>query len=268
MGKHVKGLRFLSTLMADSPPLSADVAFYQRLLARDHGEAADIIERHVKAGAVESVYDALLIPALDLAERDRLEGRLSDDEEEIVDETMRELLADLPAATRDVEGRGDESGDATPAAESGPLARKVTVLSYPATSVADELALHMLARLLEDTPLTVEVLSNRTLVSELIAAVQERGDAIVCIADLPPSAPSKTRQLIKKLRAALPDLTIVVGRWAPPAFADQDTSALVAAGAAHVSSAMVETRNQLRQLAELSPRNGAGSPRVASTLVA
>ncbi len=49
MGKHVPGLQFLSTLMADAPALSPDAAYYQRLLARDQGEAFDIIEKYLKS---------------------------------------------------------------------------------------------------------------------------------------------------------------------------------------------------------------------------
>ena len=45
----------------------------ERLLARDQSEAADLVERHIKAEAPASVYDALLLPALNYAERDRLE---------------------------------------------------------------------------------------------------------------------------------------------------------------------------------------------------
>jgi hypothetical protein len=73
---------------------------------------------------------------------------------------------------------------------------------------------------------------------------------IVCIADLPPSGPSKTRYLVRKLRAALPELTIVVGRWAPPALADDSLQPLVEAGAAHAARTLVETRTTLVGLVE------------------
>ena len=70
-------------LMADTPALAPEYGYYQRLLARDQSEAADLIERHVTTEAPRSVYDALLLPALNYAERDRLEQRLSLDEEAV-----------------------------------------------------------------------------------------------------------------------------------------------------------------------------------------
>jgi hypothetical protein len=113
------------------------------------------------------------------------------------------------------------------------------------------------------------VFSSRSLISELITAIQERGSSVVCIVDLPPSPSSKTRHIIKKLRTALPDVKIVVGRWAPPALADDEVRPLVEAGATEVASTIIETRNQLRQLAELAPQTGSGGQAPAKpTLVA
>ena len=63
--------------MADTPALAPEYGYYQRLLARDQSEAADLIERYIKTESPRSVYDALLLPALNYAERDRLEQRLS-----------------------------------------------------------------------------------------------------------------------------------------------------------------------------------------------
>jgi hypothetical protein len=74
---------------------------------------------------------------------------------------------------------------------------------------------------------------------------------VVCLADLPPSPSSKTRYLVKRLRAAFPELRILVGRWAPPALADESTQALRDAGANHVSSTLAQTREYLGGLEEL-----------------
>ena len=100
LGKHVPGLAFVGTLMADTPALAPEYGYYQRLLARDPGEAADLIERHIKNEPWGTVYDALLLPALNYAERDRLERRLSVDEESAVIEATRELLSDAAESLR------------------------------------------------------------------------------------------------------------------------------------------------------------------------
>ena len=73
----------------------------------------------------------------------------------------------------------------------------------------------------------------------------------MCLADLPPSPPSKTRYLVKRLRAALPEVRILIGRWAPPALADESTQVLRDAGATLVASTLLETRTYLGGLVDI-----------------
>jgi hypothetical protein len=116
---------------------------------------------------------------------------------------------------------------------------------------ADELALQMLGHVLDDLPIVVEITKGRMLASELVALVQAQGVSVVCFADLPPSPPSKTRYLVKKLHAALPEVRILVGRWAPQALADDSTQQLREAGAMLVASTLAETRTYLGALVEI-----------------
>src|SRR4029453_14265547 len=44
IGKYVPGVDFVATLMADTVNLESDVSYYQRLLAGDHAEAAELLE--------------------------------------------------------------------------------------------------------------------------------------------------------------------------------------------------------------------------------
>jgi predicted PurR-regulated permease PerM len=250
LGKHVPGLEFVGTLMADTPALAPAYGYYQRLLARDQGEAADLIERHIKTEPRGSVYDALLLPALNYAERDLLEQRLSPQEETAVIDATRELLEDAAESIRRAHPEAPVPDDLPPPGPPGPR-EPLRVLGYAANGVADELALVMLGHLLDDLPIAVEIVRTRMQASELVSLVQEQGFAVVCIADLPPSPPSKTRYLVKRLHAALPEVRILVGRWGPPTLADESTQVLREAGANHVASTLAETRTQIGELVEL-----------------
>jgi hypothetical protein len=97
----------------------------------------------------------------------------------------------------------------------------------------------------------VGMVRTRMLASEVVSLVRERGFSVVCIADLPPSPPSKTRYLVKRLHSALPDVRVVVGRWAPSALADESTQVLRDTGASLVASTLLETRTYLEGLVEL-----------------
>jgi predicted PurR-regulated permease PerM len=248
LGKHVPGLEFLGTLMADTPALAPEYGYYQRLLARDESEAADLIERHINAESPRSVYDALLLPALNYAERDRLEHRLSPDEEAAVLDATRELLSDAAESIRRLQP--DPSARFDDSRLPGPR-EPLRVLGYATNGVADGLALTMLGHLLDDLPIVVEITNARLLASELVSLVEAQGVSIVCLADLPPSPPSKTRYLVKRLRAAYPGLRILVGRWGPPALADDSAAGLREAGATLVASTLAETRTYLGGLVEI-----------------
>lgn len=247
LGRHVPGLASIGTVMGDAPALAPEFSYYQRLLARDPGEAADLIERHIKSESWGSVYDALLLPALNYAERDRLERRLSDEEEGAVIEATRELLVDAADSMRRLQPPAPAGGAAILPGPRAPL----RVLGYAANGAADELSLTMLGHVLADLPIVIEMTKTRVLASELVDLVRAQGVSVVCIADLPPSPPSKTRYLVKRLHAALPDVRIVVGRWSPPALADDSTQALRDAGASLVCATLAETRDFLAGLIEL-----------------
>ena len=250
LGKHVPRFEFLSTLMADSPALAPDVSYYQRLLARDQSEASEIVQRHLSSQPMETVYDALMLPAFNYAERDRIEGRLSEDEEQTIVEQTRELLGDVERFERTLPARetAEEETSGLPTEDTEPRI-PVNVLGYPANGLADAAALQMLAQLLDADGIRLDVTSVRLLSSEVIDLVRTSGVRLICIADLPPSPPSKTRYLVRKLRSAIPEVKILVGRWAPPELADEDRSSLTDDGAHHVASTLLETRDQLRVLA-------------------
>ena len=251
-GKHIPGLELIARLLSDAAVLTPDVAYYQRLLAGDQGEAADLIEEHVAKHSGDSVYDALLLPALTYAERDHAEGRLSAEEEQGVVDATRELIGDTEAARRAKQPDDAPSPDL-------PASEPVMVLGLPAHTDADRVALEILAKLLEGTPFVLQIASVHALSSDAVAMLGEGRHAAVCIADLPPSSPSKARYLVKRLRAAVPDAKIIVGRWAPPSLADERPKLILAAGAACVSTTLVETREQLRQLLAIPSRSRVSS---------
>jgi predicted PurR-regulated permease PerM len=238
MGKHVPGLGFFSTLISDEPLLEPDLAYYQRLLASDKAEAIEIVERYLDEQSPESAYDAIMLRALNYAERDRIEERLTAEEERAVIETTRELLEDAPVRAKMSEVDEDVEAAVEP----------LRVLAVPANGEGDVVALTMLADLLAGTPITLDIQAADMLTSEILEVAEREPHCAVLLADLPPSAPSKSRYIAKRLRARAPDLPILVGRWAPPELADENADALLAVGATRVASTLVESRDQLVSL--------------------
>jgi predicted PurR-regulated permease PerM len=244
MGKHVRGLEVIATLLADMTTLTAAQGCYQRLLARDTAEAADIVERHVRTEPPRSVYDELLLPVLAFVEADRLENRVTSDDEGQVIGALQELVAEAAEQVRAVEA---ESLDPASRPDVAPVVRSVHVLGWAANGPSDELALAMLARMVDDLPVEIRI-GSRLMPSEIIDAARDEGLAAVCLVDLPPRSPSRTRYVLKKLRAQAPQLRIFVARWAPPEFADTSAQLLIEAGASQVSPSLAHTRTLIESL--------------------
>jgi predicted PurR-regulated permease PerM len=245
IGRHLPGLELLSELMSDAPALRSDVAFYQRILARDHSEAAELMEKYVTTERADAVYDGLLVPALTYGRRDRMQDRLSPEEEVGTIDITRELLADAAALNRAARSEGAVVQNAPAAFGRGDQAT-FAVAAYAATGPADEVAIRMLEQLLDGSGVRLEMVPPQLLASEIASWLTSKGHRVICLVDLPPSRPSKARYLVKRLRAALPEVTIVVCRWAGPDFVADDAATFLDAGANHVSTSLTDARSYLR----------------------
>ena len=64
LSRYIPPLDFINTLMGDEPVLDLPTRYYQRLLARDDDEAAEIVETYGQTHDPEDVYDDIIVPAL------------------------------------------------------------------------------------------------------------------------------------------------------------------------------------------------------------
>jgi predicted PurR-regulated permease PerM len=255
LGKYVPQLEFFDVLLGDEPALSPDVSFYQRLLARDHDEAEQLVEEHLKTSSPEQVYDLLLVPALNHVKRDRERDDLTAEDETFILGVIREIVEDL--GERGVTAEGTD-GAAQPRVGAPP--KKVRVLGCPARDEADQLALEMLRQLLGPTHWEVEVTPVEMLTAEMVQEAAESGAALVCVGSLPPGGLAHCRYLCKRLRARFPEVRIVVGRWGLKGNVEQNQQQLRAAGADEVETTLAETRNRLRVLLPVLEDEPAATP--------
>jgi predicted PurR-regulated permease PerM len=242
LGKYVPQLEFLDVLLGDEPPLDGDVTYYQRLLARDQDEAAQLVLAQAKASPPEQVYDTLLLPALNYVKRDRERDELTEADEQFVLRATREIVEDLGERQA---AAADAAGAETPAAAGAGPPRKTRVLGCPGHDEADALALEMLRQLLDPARWEMEIMSAEVLSAELVAVAAEKEPALVFIGALPPGGLAHTRYLCKRLRARLPEARIVVGRWGLKGNVEQNEAQLREAGADQVETTLAETRDHL-----------------------
>ena len=95
MGSHIPSLEFLTVLLGDQPVIPPYTSFFQRMLARDEREAADILQTCLKSEPLVAVYDSILIPALTLVEMERQKGELEESTVRFIRNSTSEMVDEL-----------------------------------------------------------------------------------------------------------------------------------------------------------------------------
>ena len=162
IGRHVPQLQFLHVMFGNDPVLPTETRFYQRLLARDPEEAAELAEQSFPDKPLPHIYDRVVLPALHLAEADRQRDALADEVQATIAEgvdTVIEALDDYedpePEAETETEG-ASEGVEAAPAVAEPMHGR---VLSVAGRNELDRASAALLAHLLERRGIKAEILA-------------------------------------------------------------------------------------------------------------
>lgn len=254
LGKHVPFLKFLDTLLGDRPALTPPYRFYQRLLARDEDEAAELAEDQLEQRSLVEVYDDVIVPTLALARSDRRIGKLDAGAHGELIEGAREIATGLGRLSRNGKAKAyadAAEGTTAEVAEAAPPSR-LKLLIVPARDASDEVAVAMLNGLVDPRHYDCTTASSSSMASDVLALVEREAPSILCIASVPPGGLAHTRYLCKRVRTRFPDVRIVVGRYSLlESGVAKNREQLGAVGADRVSTSLAETLSHLRQLAQL-----------------
>ncbi|MEA2734066.1 MAG: hypothetical protein QOE14_517 [Humisphaera sp.] len=264
LGKYVPSLQFLDIMLGDEPVLAPHERLYQRWLALDHEEAADLLHEFFAERSLEDVYDTILIPALALAEQDRHKGRLDDQRWQMIRQSMRSLIDEIGddhrlrfaqsgASTATVPGKHAGTSDAPAEVPNRfPLQKDCTVnvVILPAHDEADEIVGLMLEQVLAFNNYSAVAASQSTLAGEMIQLVLERKAHVVCVSALPPSAVTHSRYLCKRLHLKLPDLKMVVGLWGWSGDLKRAKERVACEGSVSVLTRIAQAMDQIEQLTQ------------------
>jgi predicted PurR-regulated permease PerM len=232
--RAVAGLEFIEILLSDDPPVKPYLTFYQRLLAGDAREAADLVAETARRSSLEEAFDGILAPALARARHDRETDQLTREEYGRILESIRDLIEQTPAP---------EAPDPAPDA---PRPEPALIAGFGARDEVDALGLVMLGRLLEPAGCEMQIAPG-ALVGEALASVESAHPALVCIGAVGRGGRRRMRHLVKRLRLSHPDIPILAARWG--AGGEPETRAdLAATGADDVASSLAETRAEVLRL--------------------
>ena len=255
VGRHVPQLRVLHILLGDEPPLTPESRFYQRLLAMDYEEAREVLQKCLNEMSLEDLYENVLIPALGLAEQDRHQNLLQDENERFISQSTRELIDELWEP---------RNGETTPESEGaraetllrtavGPPTRSLNILCIPARDEADEIVGTMLAQLLQRAGHQAECLEIGNAEHTLAQIPKEKPD-IVCISALPPFAIPAVRALYGRMHAQNPNQKIIVGLWHFSGDATKLGRRLALKDDSRVFTTLAELVHEVKELSATTPQ--------------
>jgi predicted PurR-regulated permease PerM len=252
ISKYMPQLDFIGVLMSDEPVIEPSISYYQRLLAMDQDEAAEIVEEHLKSHSKEQIFDDLLIPALNYLKRDFALGKMAENEQQFVLQATRQIVEDLDVSKTDNgSAPAPDAEVATAVATQAPDGTpKVRIMGCPVRDEADEVSLLMLRQLLDPLRYELEFIADELLAAEIIEQIAEKKPALVCLASLPPGGLAQTRYLCKRLRARFPNSKLIVGRWGSRT---DNSNALIDAGVDRTGNKIIETRDHIIQLSQILP---------------
>ena len=210
LGRHFPRLEVFNILLGDEPVLSPEARFYHRLLARNPEAAVELAETYLKDKPLMDFYQAVLVPALGLAEQDRERGALDEQHQRSLCQNALDLVEDL-AAHQDSQPGSEPDHALAPNPSSPPVLD--TVLCLPAREYSDELLSRILAQLLVRRGVGVRCLPARSLSAELAEKIRHSEIRLVCICTLPPLGIRQLRFRFQRLRNYFPQLKIVLHLW-------------------------------------------------------
>lgn len=209
VGRYVPQLSFLHVMLGDEEVFEPKTRIYQRLLAGDQEEAAELIEDYLQQRTVSELYDEVLIPALAMVETHWRRGEITDSRHDFILQTLSETVEELGETLAETDPLADET---TFRDREASLSR-CCIVCLPAHGPADELSQLMLAQLLSEEGYSVQAVSSVVLVGEMADLIAASQADVVCISAMPPSAQTHARRLCKRLRTRLPNVDLVVGLW-------------------------------------------------------
>jgi predicted PurR-regulated permease PerM len=250
LSKYIPQIEFIGVLLGDEPVMESPINYYQRLVARDQDEALALVEDYLTTHTADTLYDDVLIPALNAAKRDRDQGTLTEEDLQFILQATRAIVEDLSISP--LHALTTSTLTAVSSAQGATAATALPqMLGCPAYDEIDELALLMLRQLLDPAHYTMTIASSEMLTGEVLSMVEQQHIRLICIAALPPGALAPMRYLCKRLRARFPDCKIIVGRWGVQEDRDASQAVLHEAGVDEVGTTLRETYNQVSQLSQL-----------------
>ncbi len=220
LGRHVPQLDFFHVLLGSEPVLTDEERLYERLLAGDPAEGTALAEEFVEEDSLADFYQKVAIPALSLAERDRVRGVLDDEHRALIGQGMLSIIEDFsehedvpPEPVETEDGEIHEPPQPPEPITPRPEWQGLPVLCMAGRGELDEASAAMLGQLIERRGLGVRNAPHAASRSSNLFKLDTEGVRIVCVCYMNADSIAHARFLVRRLRRKAPDARILVAMW-------------------------------------------------------
>lgn len=225
-GDFIPALGFLSILLGADRVLEDYHDYYRMLLEMNAAGARKLGIRYCDENGLEPTFNDVIVPALVLMGEERAEDHISQENQRLIVDTSRELIAEL--GNRFAKPRTSPS---------------VRVLGVYAPGEVHDLGLLLLMELLRQDGSAASIVGENKSPDEICDLVKRFAPHIVCLSCTMTECIPAAVELTRALKAASPRLTVIAGGAAAVAQAAE----LLAAGCAQVCTSRGAARRAVRR---------------------
>ncbi|HYC57132.1 MAG TPA: AI-2E family transporter [Candidatus Binatia bacterium] len=206
MGRYVPQLNFLGVLLGSDPVLAPQEQLYQRLLAGNAEEAADIAETYVEEHSLREFYDQIAVPALRLAENDRQHRSTYGTYKETVAQGMISVVRDVAEHAQRLRLAESAKSDAAPVRR----ALVIPKLCIGGRTDLDCAAAEMVAQVMVEHGIESRVLSPLSISQGGIGQLDVADIEVVCLTCLAAQPQAYARFVCNRLKRRAPEIKTIV----------------------------------------------------------
>jgi predicted PurR-regulated permease PerM len=195
IGRHIESMKFLEVMFGSEPVLSAEDAFYQRMLAGDSMEAAESAQDFLEENRLQEYLEKVAVPGLLLARVDQDRGVLTRERTKEVSTTFEETINDV---WTEVEDGNAEDPKAL-------LISNLGSLNYAATVA--------LSALLELKGVDHKLLPEDAVTPGKFPVLDLGNIQFVCVCSLNAQSQAKMNYVNKRLQANIGNARIIHVAW-------------------------------------------------------
>jgi predicted PurR-regulated permease PerM/methanogenic corrinoid protein MtbC1 len=226
-GDYLPELGFLAILLGADNVLEDYKDYYRMLLELDRSSARTLATRYCDEHGLEPTFDDVLIPALVLAGEERIEGHISQENQELIVETTRDLIKEL--------------GNRFNRPRTRPRLR---VLGICAPGEVHDLGLLVLLELIRHAGAAANLVDHKS-PDEIRDFVRRYAPDMVCLSCSTTECLPAAAELVRGLKQDSPHLAIVGGGGA----ALSSAAELLEAGCSQICATRSEARHVIRRFA-------------------